>query len=186
MNTDEYDKGYIEALPIRVHLCTSVAKRFDMNAEEIIRTLDLKPHPEGGYYRETYRSPKTIPGGRPRAHSTGIYYLLVPGSVSKLHQIRSDEMLHFYLGDPVTWVLLDPLGGMKKVVLGGSLEKGESPQFLVQAGYWFGAYMNEGGSYALMGMTVAPGFDFADLVMGERQELIRAFPGAQVEILRLT
>jgi len=157
-----------------------------MTSEEIIRSLDLKPHPEGGFFRETYRSPKSTPGTRPRAQSTGIYYLLVPGSVSKLHQIRSDEMLHFYLGDPVTWVLLDPLGGMKKVVLGGNLEKGETPQFLVQAGYWFGAYLNEGGNYALMGMTVAPGFDFADLVMGDRPELIRAFPRAEKDILRLT
>jgi uncharacterized protein len=156
-----------------------------LTAAEIIRKLDLKPHPEGGYYRETYRSGQSIPGTS-RAHSTGIYYLLVPGAVSRFHRLPSDEMFHFYLGGPVTWVMLGPDGGTRKAVLGPDLGKGEAVQLLIPGGTWFGGYLNEGGAYALMGTTVAPGFEFEDLVLGRREELLARFPRAEAEILRLT
>ena len=158
-----------------------------MTAQEIIRLLNLTPHPEGGYYRETYRSPQLIPGLQPpRAASTAIYYLLVPGAVSKFHRLKFDEMFHFHIGDPVTWVLLPQEGGVQKKILGPNLEQGETLQLLIPAGTWFGGYLNEGGQYALMGTTVAPGFDFEDFQLGRRDELIRVFPSAEKEIIKLT
>jgi len=158
-----------------------------MTAGEIIRKLDLKPHPEGGFFREIYRSPSTIPGSKPsRVFSTGIYYMLVPGAVSKMHRLSADEMFHFYLGDPVTWVLLSPDGKTQKVVLGRGLEKGEQLQLLIPGGTWFGGYLNEGGAYALMGTTVAPGFEFEDFVLGQRDDLLSRFPQVENEIRLLT
>jgi predicted cupin superfamily sugar epimerase len=158
-----------------------------MTADQIIQSLNLKPHPEGGYYRETYRGPSCIPGSKPqRFFSTAIYYLLVPDSVSKMHRLASDEMFHFYLGDPVTWVLLRPEGDAQKIVLGQGLEQGQQVQVVIPAGTWFGAYLNEGGSFALMGTTVAPGFEFEDFVLGGREELLALFPKAAEEIRRLT
>lgn len=149
--------------------------------------MDLKPHPEGGYYRETYRSPTAIPDSSPRrAYSTAIYYFLVPGSVSKLHWLTADEVFHFYLGDPVTWVLLSPGGNMKKITLGQDMKKGHQLQMVLPAGTWFGGLLNEGGQYALMGTTVAPGFEFEDFVLGKREELLKAFPKAEKEIFELT
>jgi predicted cupin superfamily sugar epimerase len=156
-----------------------------VTADEIIRLLELKPHPEGGFYRETYRSGQTIPG-LSRVHSTGIYYLLVPGAVSKLHSLKSDEMFHFYLGDPVTWVLLSPDGKMEKVVLGTAVEMGQTFQLLIKAGTWFGGYLNDGGSFGLMGTTVAPGFEFEDFIFGDKKKLLADFPQAEKEISRLS
>ena len=156
-----------------------------MTSAEVIRSLDLKPHPEGGFYRESYRSPKTIPG-LSRAYSTGIYYLLVPGAVSKFHSLTSDEMFHFYLGDPVTWVLLHPGGKVEKVVLGNQLDRGNVLQLVIPSGVWFGGYLSEGGEWGLMGTTVSPGFDFADFAFGQKDELLKAYPTARAEIDRLT
>ena len=136
-----------------------------MTSEEIIKLLGLMPHPEGGYYKETYRSSTRIPG-ESRPHSTAIYYLLVPGSVSKMHRLRSDELFHFYIGDPVTWVLLESSKRVRKVTLGSQLDKGQVPQMIVPAGTWFGGIL-EGGSFALMGTTVAPGFEFEDFELGK-------------------
>ncbi len=158
-----------------------------MTADKIIQSLNLKPHPEGGFYRETYRGPSPIPGFKPqRVFSTAIYYLLVPGSVSKMHRIVSDEMVHFYLGDSVTWVLLGSNGDFQKIVLGQGMEQGQQVQLLIPAGTWFGGYLNEGGNFALMGTTVAPGFEFEDFVLGDREKLLRLFPHAAEEIQRLT
>jgi hypothetical protein len=158
-----------------------------MTADEIIRKLDLKPHPEGGYYRETYRSAKLIPGSQPpKAFSTLIYYMLTPGAVSKFHRLISDEIFHFYMGDPSEWVWLTPGGGMKKIVLGQNLERGEVPQMVIPAGTWFGGRMLPGGNYSLMGTTMAPGFDFADLTFAKREELFKQYPGSSDEIISLT
>ncbi|SRR5579871_682673 len=158
-----------------------------MTADEVIKLLGLKPHPEGGYYRETYRSPAAIPASDPpRVYSTAIYYLLVPGAVSKLHRLTADEVFHFYLGDPVTWVLLGADGKVGKVTLGAVLAKGHQLQMVVPAGTWFGGFLNEGGKFALMGTTVAPGFEFQDFEMGKREALLKAFPRAEKEIFDLT
>ena len=158
-----------------------------MTAEELIRMLDLKPHPEGGHYRETYRGPSLIPGHAPTRHySTAIYYLLVAGARSRMHRLASDEMFHFYLGDPVTWVLLEKSGDRRKVVLGPDLAAGQTVQLAIPAGTWFGGCLDQGGKFALMGTTVAPGFEFEDFQVGDRDELLRAFPRAEADILRLT
>jgi predicted cupin superfamily sugar epimerase len=156
-----------------------------MKAEEIIQQLGLQPHPEGGFYRETYRSTGKIPG-LDRVYSTGIYYMLVPGAVSKFHLLKHDEMFHFYLGDPVTWVLLKANGSVEKVVLGSRIGEGQQLQLLIPAGTWFGGYLNEGGQYGLMGTTVAPGFEFADFIFGSREELLKRYSSEKEEVFRLT
>jgi len=156
-----------------------------MNAETIIRELGLQPHPEGGFYRETYRSMGRV-AGLDRSYSTAIYYLLVPGAVSKFHSLKQDEMFHFYLGDPVTWVLLKADGQVERITLGNRLDQGQRLQLVIPAGTWFGGYLNEGGQYGLMGTTVAPGFEFVDFVFGDPVELLARFGSARADILRLT
>jgi len=160
-----------------------------MTASQIIQLLDLRPHPEGGYYRETYRSPQIIlktSDGRPaRPFSTCIYYLLDGKAVSKFHLLQSDEIFHFYAGDPVTWVLLGAGGKTEKPVM-GSLSEGHLAQLVIPAGTWFGGYLNVGGDYALMGTTVAPGFDFTDFELADQKKLLAEFPHYETEILKLT
>ena len=158
-----------------------------MTAEEIIRLLNLKPHPEGGFFRETYKSQATLPGIQPsRNISTAIYYMLVQGTVSKMHRLVSDEVFHFYMGDPVTWVMLEAQGTVERTVLGSALERGEVPQMSVKAGTWFGGFLSDGGKFALMGTTMAPGFEFEDFTLGNRGDLLAKFPHAERDILRLT
>ena len=160
---------------------------------ELIRFLNLQSHPEGGYYAETYRAAGSIPRGvllggfhGDRNHSTGIYYLLPAGAKSRLHRLVPDEMMHFYLGDPLTLVIIDPQGRVEETVLGSDLSRGHQLQKVIPGGSWFGLYPNPGTEYGLLGCTVAPGFDFADFEVGERQALLQAFPKAQEIILKLT
>lgn len=162
-------------------------------AEQLIRFLDLKPHPEGGYYRETYRCeefisraclPQRFHGDR--HYSTAIYYLLPAGAVSRLHRIASDEVWHFYLGGPFTVVELKPDGSSDHVVLGADVSSGQRLQHVVTAGTWFGAHPNPGTDYSLVGCTVAPGFDFADLEIAKRHELLARYPYETTVIDRLT
>jgi hypothetical protein len=154
-----------------------------LTAEEIVRTLDLKPHPEGGYYRETYRSSQGIPGFTPsKTFSTAIYYLLTPGDVSKFHRLKSDEIFHFYLGDASEWVWLTPDGKMKKFLVGPRLDKGELLQMVIPAGTWFGGRLAPGSGFCLMGTTVAPAFDFPDLQFATREGLLKQYPQASHEI----
>lgn len=141
---------------------------------DLIASLDLKPHPEGGYYRETYRSNK-VAGEPVRALSTAIYYLLVADTFSELHRLTADEIFHFYLGDTVEMLQLFEDGSSKVVKLGQNLAAGEKLQVVLPTGVWFGSRLVAGGTYALMGTTVAPGFDFADYERGNRAELIAKF-----------
>lgn len=164
-----------------------------LTAREIIRKLSLKPLPgEGGFYRETYRSEekipmKELPGRYSSAKSfcTAIYYLLTPDTCSALHRLGSDEIFHFYLGDPVSMLQLHPGGTSKLLTLGQDVEKDESLQVVVSRGTWLGAFLNEGGRFALMGTTMAPGFDFSDYEHGDREELIRQYPDRKELILKL-
>jgi predicted cupin superfamily sugar epimerase len=160
-----------------------------MTLDEIIRAFKLTPHPEGGFYRESYRASgrilKTSDGRPARSFSTCIYYLLPPGAQSKFHRLASDEIFHFYLGDPVTWILLKD-GGVEQKVLGPSLSQGHQVQLVIEAGTWFGGFLNPGGAYALMGTTVAPGFDFADFELGSKEKLSAEFPKAKDWIEKLT
>lgn len=140
------------------------------SAKMWIRRLKLKPHPEGGYYRETYRSPEKIPGsalssrygGTPRSFSTLIYYLLQGEETSRLHRLKSDEIWCFHAGSGLTLHLKTSSGSFKKIRLGLRPEKKEVPHVVIKQGCWFGAEVSEKNSYALVSCIVAPGFAFSD------------------------
>lgn len=132
-------------------------------ADELIKHYNLLPHPEGGYFQETYKAKETFITERgERSASTGIFYLLKKGQGSKLHRIKSDEMWHFYEGDPLIVYEENEKGERKETVLGRDFKKGQKLQYVVPAGVWFGAYLPEGSEFALVGCTVSPGFDFQD------------------------
>lgn len=157
-----------------------------MNAPELVRHFGMSPHPEGGFYRETYRSAGSIPAealpsafSGARSYSTAILFLLRQGDVSRLHRIRQDELWHFYLGDPLRLVMISPEGRPEEVVLGQDVTRGQHLQWAVPAGYWFGAAPAPESAFSLIGCTVAPGFDFADFELGEREALLRLFPDAR-------
>jgi uncharacterized protein len=162
----------------------------DAVARELIETLGLAPHPEGGYYRETFRSPLALRGlpwlapERERSASTAIYFLLPAGIFSAFHRVPGDEVWHHYQGDPVELHTLESAGGHRVLRLGHDFRGGERPQHAVASGSYQAARV-AGDHYALCGCTVAPGFDFADFVMPSRAELVAAFPkhGALVESL---
>jgi len=164
-----------------------------MKADEIIKMLHLEAHPcEGGYFRETYRSRETLSAsdlperyGASRTYSTAIYYLLTAETRSLLHRVKSDEVWHHYQGAPVTLLLLYPDGTSLRRVLGNDIAAGQLPQLTVEHGVWQGAFIAE-GEYALMGNTVAPGFEYADFEHGRRAELCSAWPLESELIIKLT
>ena len=162
-------------------------------AKDWIESLQLRPHPEGGYFRETYRASETIARQHlptrfagDRAFATAIYFLLQGNDFSALHRIKQDEMWHFYEGCSLTISVIDPGGNFSAIRLGRDARAGEVPQAVVPAGRLFGARVNDPRSYALVGCTVAPGFDFADFEMPTRQELLGCYPQHQAIIEQLT
>ena len=164
-----------------------------MTADDVIRLLGLRPHPvEGGFFRETYRAAGTLPHAvlpdhaGPRAVSTAIYYLLKPGHVSELHVLPGDEVFHFYLGEPVRMLQLWPDGTGKEVVLGADIAAGQVPQLVVPAGVWQGTRLVGDTGFALLGCTVAPGFDYADYRSTTRAELAAKWPAFADRIAELT
>ncbi len=157
-----------------------------MTAADIIERLGLARHPEGGWYREVYRSAEIISSDRgERAASTGIYYLLEAGDVSVFHRVASDEVWHAYAGGPARLVQLAG-DGARTTMLGADLTAGGRPQALVPAGVWQGVYLDDGVPFALMGCTVSPGFDFEDFELAGRAQLTAQFPHARDLIERLT
>jgi len=161
-------------------------------AESLIASLALEKHPEGGWYQEVYRSTGVIPQAAlpegfvdERAYSTSIYFLLSGNEYSAFHRIKQDEMWHFYEGDGLTVHVIDKSGDYSEKKLGRNLQDGESFQQLVEAGDWFGASVPSGG-FALVGCTVAPGFDFADFEMADRESLLSQFPQHHAMIKGLT
>lgn len=158
--------------------------------DELVKQLGLLPHPEGGYYSETYRSSGgyTLAGEQAgyRSYSTAIYFLLTRGNFSALHRIKSDEVWHFYLGDPVHIHTISPEGEYRCKVLGNNFSMNEIPQYVVAAGWWFGSESVGETGYSLVGCTVAPGFDFADFELAEKEKLVAEFPGYQSIIEQLT
>jgi hypothetical protein len=162
-----------------------------LTADEIRKHLKLQPHPvEGGYFVETYRAEHSLPQDAlpagytgPRAVSTAIYYLLTPDSFSAMHRLRGDEIFHFYLGDPVELLQIKANGAGEVFVLGQDLVAGMRPQHMVPGGAWQGSRLKAGGKYALLGTTVAPGFDYQDFEIGEREELVAEYP-AFVEMIK--
>ncbi|HXU87649.1 MAG TPA: cupin domain-containing protein [Methylomirabilota bacterium] len=156
-----------------------------------IARLGLVPHPEGGWYRETYRSAESsadLPArfGGPRTLSTAIYFLLAGDVVSRLHRIKSDEVWHFYAGDPLLLSVIAPDGALTVHRLGRADDRNALPQAVVPAGAWYGAQLAPGGAWALTGGTVAPGFEFGDFELGERRTLLAQFPQHRALIEALT
>jgi predicted cupin superfamily sugar epimerase len=151
-------------------------------AEYWIDRLALKPHPEGGYYKETYRSSENIlmcglPSRftSPRCFSTAIFFLLQSHDKSRFHRIKSDELWHFHYGASlIIYVLLK--GRLSVFKLGSNLDEGDSLQVTIPANCWFGARVGTPDSFTLASCTVAPGFDFKDFELGERKQLMHEFP----------
>ncbi len=159
-----------------------------MTAEEIKALLKLEPHPiEGGSFRRTYTSAGSVnlPRGI-RAQGTAIYYLLEPGTFSEMHVLDSDEIFHFYLGDPVEMLQLYPDGRSALFTLGPDLEAGEHVQLVVPKGVWQGTRLIGDGKVALLGCTVTPGFDFADYRNARYAELAEKWPLQAERIRKLT
>lgn len=159
-----------------------------------IEKYNLMPHPEGGHFAETYRASESIPhhalpgrfGGN-RAFSTGIYFLLESHNFSAFHRIQADEMWHFYAGDALEVFVIDEKTGELSIIrLGNNPDKGETFQAVVPAGAWFASRPASGSTYALVGCTVAPGFDFADFEMGGRDALSQLYPQHAGLITELT
>lgn len=164
-----------------------------MTADDVIKILKLQPHPvEGGFFAETYRSEvelpaEVLPANRAaRSLSTAIYFLLKPGTFSEMHLLPTDEVFHFHMGDAVEMLHLFPDGTGRTQRLGIDLKAGERPQVIVPGGVWQGASLIEGGTFALLGTTMAPGFNYQDYQTGNRDELIAAFPDHADRITQLT
>jgi uncharacterized protein len=162
-------------------------------APAIIDHLNLSRHPEGGWYREVYRSDEILPAGslperynEPHSINTSIYFLLENGDFSAFHRIRSDETWHFYLGSPVIIYILSPDGKYREVILGNNLIGNQELQYTILRDCWFAAKVQTTGSFALVGCTVSPGFEFSDFELAERQQLICLFPKYEELISSLT
>jgi predicted cupin superfamily sugar epimerase len=151
-----------------------------LSAEEVITLLGLAPHPEGGFFRETYRAEQSVTApfaAVSRAASTAIYFLLRAGELSAFHSVRSDEVWHHYFGASLELCTIDRAGTPQRVELGSQLQYGECPQWVVPAGTLQAARVI-GQGFSLCGCTVAPGFDFADFEMPSRAELVARYPAS--------
>ena len=163
------------------------------SVKEIIKKLGLEPHPEGGYFKETYRSEEEIEEGGlstnfigKRAVSTCIYFLLTSNDFSAFHRIQQDEIWHFYSGSAVRLHTITESGVHSEFIIGNDLSKGEVPQLIVPKRDWFAAEVINENAYTLVGCTVAPGFDFKDFNLPSRKELVSLFPEHKGIITRLT
>jgi predicted cupin superfamily sugar epimerase len=167
-----------------------------LTADQVIAALGLKPHPiEGGYFRETYRAGGSIssadlpPGysrGAPRSLGTSIYYLLTADTYSEMHRLPTEEVFHVYLGGPLRMLQLFPGGDGRELQLGSDILRGQEPQVIVPAGVWQGSLLEPGVEFALLGATMAPGFDYADYEQGARAKLVAQYPTHTDLIHRLT
>jgi predicted cupin superfamily sugar epimerase len=161
--------------------------------KELIAALHLEPHPEGGFFRETYRSKEEIPGEHLGGHfsgsrnfSTCIYFLLTSDNFSAFHRINQDEIWHMYYGAPVRLHMISSKGQYSHHLIGADIADGQTPQFVVEGGNWFAAEVEMKDSYALMGCTVSPGFHYDDFELASKKELISMFPEHGKVINRLT
>ena len=164
-----------------------------MALDEIIKTLGLKPHPEGGYYKETYRSRGKIKGeclgqkySGERHYSTCIYFLMTSANFSAFHRIDQDEIWHFYDGASIKLHTISETGKHSEFIIGRDFAKGEMPQLVVPGGHWFAAEVMAQNSYALVGCTVSPGFSFEDFELADRKQLITMFPKHKELITKFT
>ena len=163
-------------------------------AREIIAALNLQPHPiEGGHFRETYRAAgkipaASLPGGYSgdRSFGTAIYYLLTPDTFSEMHRLPLEEVFHLYLGGPVRMLQLHPDGTGRELIIGSDVLAGQQPQLVVPPGVWQGSLLEPGVEFALLGATMAPGFDYGDYEQGRRAPLIAQYPDHARRITELT
>jgi predicted cupin superfamily sugar epimerase len=153
-----------------------------MNATQFINLLQLQPHPEGGFFKEAYRAVENIPAtalpqrfAGERSFSTAIYYLLQQGERSVFHRIKSDECWHFYAGDTLLIHVIENDGNYCCIKLGKEITAGERFQYVVPANTWFAAEPAPNSMFSLTGCTVAPGFDFADFEIAEKENLLFSF-----------
>lgn len=160
-------------------------------AEEWAEALELSPHPEGGWYRETWRAGETIPQGAlsngfkgDRSAGTCIYFLLRGGFPSRLHRIASDEIWHWYQGAPISVHVLHADGTYQEMSIGQDPSASQTFQAVVPAGAWFGAESR--GEWSLCGCTVSPGFDFAEFELAQREAMVALFPAHRELVIRLT
>jgi predicted cupin superfamily sugar epimerase len=163
-----------------------------ITVQQLVQQFDMLPHPEGGYYKENYRSdeiissntlPKRFSGDR--CFSTAIYFLLEQGNFSAFHKIKSDECWHFYAGQTLNVYVLQYDGKLDTIRLGNDLNKGETFQFVVPANCWFASEPATNTDFSFVGCTVAPGFDFEDFELAKADELVQLFPQYETEIRRL-
>jgi uncharacterized protein len=166
--------------------------QINKEAELLVEKLELVPHPEGGWYREVYRSSEIIPQSslparfvHDHSYSTAIYYLLQNNDFSAFHKIKSDEIWHFYLGSPVKLYILKG-GSLEKIILGDNVEAGQVFQAVVPFGCWFAAEVSVPGSFALLGCTVSPGFDFSDFELAKFSDLDTDYGKYATLIRRMT
>jgi predicted cupin superfamily sugar epimerase len=150
---------------------------------QLVEQLHLSPHPEGGYFKETYRSSEGIKAEQlpyrftaDRNFSTAIYFLMPGNTFSAFHRIASDEVWHFYDGDPIDIFVINEMGDLEILKLGNKLAEGQQFQHLVKAGNWFASQCAAVDGYSLVGCTVAPGFDFADFELANKATLLQEFP----------
>lgn len=162
-------------------------------AQALAGKLNLQPHPEGGFFKETYRSDQVIPHSilgedfdGDRNVCTGIYFLLTSDTFSAFHRINQDEMWHFYQGSPLMLHIISAKGEYQCIEIGADVLNGQHPQYVVKAGDWFGATVKNENDYSLVGCTVAPGFDFRDFELAERAVLSAQFPQHKEVIASLT
>ncbi|WP_109298799.1 cupin domain-containing protein [Aquimarina sp. AU474] len=149
----------------------------------IVNDLKLEPHPEGGFYKEVYRSKGLVSKeslgadfSGDRNYCTSIYFLLTSDNFSAFHRIKQDEIWHHYDGASLYVHVIDVEGGYQKYTVGKHFDKGESPQLVVPAGSWFASSVKGESNYSLVGCTVAPGFDFDDFELANKQDLTSQFP----------
>ena len=160
---------------------------------KLVESLQLLPHPEGGFYKEVYRSSSVIPKDAlpddfsgDRSYCTSIYFLLTSENFSAFHRIKQDEIWHFYGGSSLSVHVIDQQGNYTEHKVGMDFSNGEAPQLVVPAGCWFASSVAEKDSYAFVGCTVAPGFDFDDFELATRIELAKIYPAHKDIIYRLT
>ncbi len=146
-----------------------------MNKNDLIKHYQMEPHPEGGYFKETYRSEIEIDSAQGiRNSSTAIHFLITDKSISHLHRLKSDEGWHFHLGSPLRLIEIAPNGKLIETIIGPDISKGQKLQHFVPAGNWFAS--TSLGEFSFVGCTVSPGFDFNDFVMGKKAELSKIYP----------
>jgi uncharacterized protein len=163
----------------------------NQKAKYYIQKLQLEKHPEGGYFREVYRSGEMISIDVPKKNlkrnvSTSIYFLLEGAQISKFHRLKSDELWHFYDGGSVKVYVIEENGKLTEIILGNKIEEGEVFQTVIRKNSWFAAEVVNKRSFALIGCTVSPGFDFSDFELADKKFLLKCFQKHQRLIFKFT